>query len=78
MFLLALREIDITSTTKIKSKEDVTVNNNIIVNNNTVNYTLTIKMFIIVKLPPCSSPSAAVLCHKQTSPEEVIWLVMKI
>ena len=25
---------------------------------------------------PCSNPSAAVLCHN--SPEEVIWLVMKI
>ena len=26
--------------------------------------------------PPCSNPSAAVLCHN--SPEEVTWLVMKI
>ena len=26
--------------------------------------------------PPCSDPSAAVLCHN--SPEEVTWLVMKI
>ena len=26
--------------------------------------------------PPCSNPSAVVLCHN--SPEEVTWLVMKI
>ena len=29
-----------------------------------------------VQSPPCSIPSAAVLCHN--SPEEVTWLVMKI
>ena len=48
------------------------------VNLNSDNQILHVKFSEVgtVLSPPCSNPSAAVLCHN--SPEEVIWLVMKI